>query len=234
MACPVIDLSPAAAPFGVPGDVAELGRLFSPGMVLLSRSPRRLANLFIPGFWKHAAICTSGASPDSPGRVVEATVGRGVAERSLADFAHDKHDLAILRPMIPARALRDFAAEAVRRIGAAYDFGFSAAENGQYYCSKLVFDCLRAVLGCEPFSLRTRLGRRLVTANDFYEERGCFDVVLETRLGTSGSRSSQPLSISDLRMSASISSHSASTSRSRPSHPGTGCTVPPVTARACV
>jgi hypothetical protein len=174
---------PAPSPFGAAGADTQLARLLSPGMVLLSRTRLHLGNLLIPGYWKHAAIYTLDGSSVGSGRVVEATVERGVAERSLADFIRDKHDLAILRPRLSPWALRRLADEAVQRIGAAYDFGFVDDDNGHYYCSKLVFDCLRAVLGREPFAPPRRWGRRLVTAHDLYEQRGWFAVVLNLASG---------------------------------------------------
>jgi hypothetical protein len=170
---------PTASRFGGAGEETHLRGLLSPGMVLLSRTRFRPGNLLVPGYWKHAAIYSSDSGARGLGCVVEATVERGVVETPLADFMRDKQDVAILQPTIPRTALRNLASEATKRIGAPYDFGFVDSDNGRYYCSKLVFDCLRAVMGRVPFPLRCLWGRRVVTANDLYEQRHCFDIVYE-------------------------------------------------------
>ncbi len=168
--------------FGFGAEVTELERLLSPGMVLLSRSPLRFANLVVPGYWKHAAICTSDGSAHGAAQVVESTVERGVAEVSLADFVEDKQALTILRPRVPRKALQSIAAEARNRIGAGYDFGFVDGDNGHYYCSKLVFDCLKSAMGHEPFPQRWHWGGpRGHRERPVHEQRHCFEVVFEAR-----------------------------------------------------
>jgi Permuted papain-like amidase enzyme, YaeF/YiiX, C92 family len=174
-----------AAPSGFADDAEHqrLARHLAPGMVVVSRSRLHLGNLFLPGFWKHAAICvdTPGASGKHRApRIIDATAHRGVAEVSLERFLSDKHHVAVLRPrIVRCDRIYEVAEEARKRLGALYDFSFAAQPNGRYYCTKLVVDCLRAAMGRSPFPNRRHWGGEGITANDLYEQRDAFEVVFE-------------------------------------------------------
>jgi uncharacterized protein YycO len=109
-----------------------------PGDIVLSRIRWHLTNLFIPHFWKHAAIvCKDGA-------IIEAT-GEGVHKTNLFDFISTKDYLIVMRLRTPNKALAlNAAIEAEKLIGKEYDYQFSC-NNEQYYCSELVYLSYRNV-----------------------------------------------------------------------------------------
>jgi uncharacterized protein YycO len=128
-----------------------------PGDILLEKTPFRLTDLMIPGYWGHAAIWV-GTEPelralgiwDHPAvrphhravrqgkRIVEA-LRPGVTINSLAHFLN-VDDLAVLRSRHPdpavqaARVVRAF-----RQVGKAYDFNFDVQTTDRIVCSELVY-----------------------------------------------------------------------------------------------
>lgn len=110
-----------------------------PGAVLITRVNGELANLFIPGFYKHAAIV---GSHDSSGDirdiyVIEATT-HGVKKTDLITFMTAKDSVALLYPCF-CDSMAMLAASDIcqRQTGMAYDFKFEP-NNNAFYCSELI------------------------------------------------------------------------------------------------
>ncbi len=134
----------ARIPVGLPG------RLL-PGMVLLSHKKYELTNLFIPGYWTHAALV---ACSDE---VLEA-VSAGVTRRSLADFVSHADDVLVLRPAFCGpEEMRMAVRRAGQYLGLPYNFLFNPSE-GSCYCSELV---CRAYEGAWPATAGMRPGDSL-------------------------------------------------------------------------
>ncbi len=79
--------------------------------------------------------------------IVDATTGRGVARYPLEDFIRDFSEGADNQPVFELarlkgesrKALRSYVQRAKSHIGLPYDYHF-LPDNGQYYCSELVYD----------------------------------------------------------------------------------------------
>lgn len=103
------------------------------GDVLLSKSLGRLSNCFIPGFYKHAAICVS------PFSVVEAT-SDGVIETTLFDFCASKDYVKLIKPTrFTKDQVIDACDAAYGRLGKKYDFIFEDCDEA-FYCTELIVD----------------------------------------------------------------------------------------------
>ncbi len=96
------------------------------GDVLLSRERWHFTNLFIPGYWSHAAIYGDGM-------VIEA-IGTGVQMVAFEDWITKKHSWCILRPAGDGMSAWSKAFEA---LGDGYDYTFGSAAKA-FYCSGLV------------------------------------------------------------------------------------------------
>lgn len=132
-----------------------------PGDIVLSRIRWHLTNLFIPGFWKHAAIICHD------GNIIEATA-EGVHKTSLFDFVSTKDYLCVLRLKTANRAIPSKASlQAENMIGADYDYEFES-NNQAYYCSELVAAAYQ-LEGIELVKTDSVLGRQEIMPAAFRE-----------------------------------------------------------------
>jgi uncharacterized protein YycO len=130
------------------------------GTVLLSRTDGEFGNLFIPGFWGHAAIY------DGDRTVVEA-VGAGVVETDLVEFLMKKDYVRALVPTFASREQMDAAYRRARtQKGKPYDYRFQTSDVSSWYCSELIqWAYVKEVPGME-FASRETLGVVTVTPED--------------------------------------------------------------------
>jgi hypothetical protein len=154
-----------------------LAQGLAPGDILLEKTPFRLTDLMIPGYWGHAAIWV-GSEPelralgvwDHPAvrphhhairqgkRIVEA-LRPGVTLNSLAHFLN-VDDLAVLRPQQPDRDLQAArVVRAFRQIGKAYDFNFDVETTDRIVCSELVYQVYTEL----PWPTSRALGRATIS-----------------------------------------------------------------------
>jgi len=141
-------------------DCLKIADLAEPGDVLLSQNEGELSNIFIPGFWKHAAVYTGKYE------VTEA-IGKGVSRCHLIDFAMKKDFVSLWRPLFASKEQRKNAAEAAKlEIGRPYDYEFQSG-NKAFYCSELVYSAYDVAMGGKsPFEMRPRYGIMTVTPMD--------------------------------------------------------------------
>jgi uncharacterized protein YycO len=106
--------------------------LLHPGMVILTHKEYEFTNLFIKGYWTHAAMAVSHD------QIVEAT-GNGVEARSLHDFIICHDDYIILRPTFCGPDTMVRASEYVRQVvGFPSNYRFMPGGRN-FYCAELVY-----------------------------------------------------------------------------------------------
>lgn len=147
------------------------------GDVLLEKTPFRLTDLMIPGYWGHAAIWVGSETElrelgvwDHPAvrphqermrrgkGVVEALRG-GVVLNSFAHFLN-VDDLAVLRPPQPDRAVQAArVVRAFRQLGKAYDFNFDVESTDRIVCSELIYQVYTEM----PWPTSKQLGRATIS-----------------------------------------------------------------------
>ena len=131
------------------------------GDVLLSHNEWNLSNLFIPGFWKHAAMFRKN-------KIIEA-VGRGVVnDMHILKWLMNHDNVAVLRPVFANKDERNLAADIANvQAGKPYDFELSPGVQASY-CSELIFwSYQRAMRGESPFTMRETMGVETVVPSDF-------------------------------------------------------------------
>ena len=170
-----------------PGKVDEgvhrqLESLLQPGDVLICRHDRALTNLFLPGFWPHAALYIgSETDRDRLGieigderkarwsgdrRVLEA-LKDGVLFRPLEETL-EVDAVAVIRPQLDPSDVARALSRVAEHEGKLYNFDFDFFRSDRLVCTEVVY---RAFDGLGPISipLRERSGRQTLSAEDLLD-----------------------------------------------------------------
>lgn len=108
-----------------------IGNKLKPGMVVLSHKNYELTNLFIKGYWTHAAMVVSN------NEIVEA-LSSGVMKNEVNSFFSKSDDFIILEPTVFDADIRNKAISYIKtKIGSPYNFSFIQCDD-KFTCSDLV------------------------------------------------------------------------------------------------
>lgn len=193
-------IKPSGAPKRVTADVqARVTQICQPGDVFVTRHDDALSNLFLPGFWPHAALYIGTAEQ-------RAALGLPVidpAKHHHADrivFFESKKDgvlfrpiedtlaldmFVVLRPTLTRGDLRDALTKGMSHVGKLYDFSFNFASAERLACTELVYRTYHKA-GAIEFTLSEMAGRKCLSAEDLLNQglrSGAFDVVALYGLG---------------------------------------------------
>lgn len=157
----------------------KLGKLLQPGDIIVTRHDDAATNLFLPGFWPHAALYIGteeqrnqlGLTPivhESPELVstLEA-LKDGVRFRPLSStLAVDA--CVIIRPKLKADQIRESLTRAISHEGKDYDFEFDFRRSDKLVCTEVPY---RAYHRCGQidFELSERAGRLCLSAEDLLD-----------------------------------------------------------------
>ncbi|MDH5784353.1 MAG: YiiX/YebB-like N1pC/P60 family cysteine hydrolase [Chromatiales bacterium] len=143
--------------YGNSAQLTEIEALLQPGDILLEKTPFRLTDSFIPGYWGHVAVWSGSPQqlqemgiwehPFVASYHRELLAGRRVAEalRSGVTLSRLEHflnidDLLILRPVnIDREQLAGYVTNTLSHIGKEYDFNFDVETSDRIVCSEIVF-----------------------------------------------------------------------------------------------
>ena len=171
----------------------EIGDFLRPGDVIITRHAKALTNLFIPGFWPHAAFYIGkreqidGAMISMQPQIDALWAGDicvlesrkdGVRLRPLTDtLSVDK--FVVLRPNLDLKIVHQAIGRALQHQGKMYNFDFDFFNSDRVVCTELVY---RAYDGLEgvSFPLSERAGRKTLSAEDlidFAVDSGTFSPV---------------------------------------------------------
>jgi hypothetical protein len=166
----------------------EVAALLRPGDVIVARHDRAMSNLFLPGYWPHAALHVGGpdaarslcvkVDPDraarwvDPLRILEARKD-GVRLRALDDtLAVDA--FAVIRPALAAPQVARAIANALGHEGKLYNFDFDFFTDDRLVCTEVVYRAYEGIGGI-TIPLVRRGGRMTLSAEDL------LDVAVEGR-----------------------------------------------------
>ncbi len=168
---------------------AELASLLRPGDVVVTRHDNALSNLFLPGYWPHAALHVGPPLPRGdfgveldreraarwvePFRVLEARKD-GVRLRAIDDtLAVDA--FTVIRPRLEPPKIAEALRCALTHEGKLYNFDFDFFTDDRLVCTEVVYRAYEGIGGIE-FRLRQRAGRLTLSAEDLLdmavEDRG--------------------------------------------------------------
>lgn len=166
----------------------EIRSHLKPGDVFVTRHDDALSNLFLPGFWPHAALYIGtptqrselGVSDrgDDFITVLEAKKD-GVKLRRLKEtLAVDA--FVVLRPKVTREELIEALTRALTHEGQLYDFVFDFRKSERLACTEVVYRSFHGV-GSWQLELTRRAGHTALSAEDLMEQglkKGLFEVVL--------------------------------------------------------
>lgn len=157
--------------------VNTLRQYLKAGDIILTYNSAQLTNLFIKGKWKHAAMyCPKEGKIEC---IIEAVSPR-VRAIGIYDFLMSKDKIAIVRFKDMDELARARAASLARmQQYKEYDFMFKLDSENRFYCSELIWYCLKNSVGIFNFELRKSLGEYTVTPTDFYLAKKYFEVIAE-------------------------------------------------------
>ncbi len=166
--------------YGRSNVLKELKGTLAAGDILLEKTPFRLTDKLIPGYWGHAAVWIGTERElrdlgiwDHPvvaryhdeireGRLVVEALRSGVEMNSLEHFLNID-SIGILRePGLDGQARADTILKALRQVGKPYDFNFDVESKGRVYCSKLVYLSYSGI----DWPTKKSLGRATFTPDD--------------------------------------------------------------------
>ena len=164
------------------GARCDLEKLLRPGDVLVTRHDHAFTNLFLPGYWPHAALYI-GSEDDrrrmqieldperdarwSGDRCVLEALKDGVLFRPLEEtLAVDA--VAVIRPQLDEAEVGRAIARAAEHEGKLYDFDFDFFRSDRLVCTEVIY---RAYDGLGPMRmpLTERSGRPTLSAEDLLD-----------------------------------------------------------------
>jgi len=172
---------------------AEIHSHLQPGDLFVTRHHQAVSNLFLPGFWPHAALyigtlenrqqlgisCSEEILKRCSGEieVLEAKKD-GVLFRPLKETFH-VDCVSIIRPQLNQEQLRECIESVLTHEGKLYDFSFDFTRADRMVCTEVIY---RAYEGVGPIQLplTERAGRLTLSAEDLLQQavkNDGFDVV---------------------------------------------------------
>jgi hypothetical protein len=177
-----------------PEVMATVRPLLRAGDVLVTRHDDAMSNLFLPGFWPHAALYIGSVEErDRLGvsRDVKEGCGRdgicfleakkdGVLFRPMSDTMQ-VDAFMVLRPQLESAEVAEALARAMSHEGKLYDFSFDFCMADRLACTELIYRGYHRV-GAVSFELNRHSGRSCISAEDLIDQAlrsGAFKKVLD-------------------------------------------------------
>jgi len=160
--------------------LAEVSTTLKAGDILLEKTPFRLTDKLIPGYWGHAAVWIGSEAElkelgiwNNPivaqhhdeirqGRLVVEALRSGVEMNTLQHFLNIDSIGVLRKPDQSREARAATVIQALRQVGKPYDFNFDVESKERVYCSKLVY----LSYGGVDWPTKRSMGRTTFTPDD--------------------------------------------------------------------
>jgi uncharacterized protein YycO len=158
----------------------EVRETLRAGDILLEKTPFRLTDKLIPGYWGHAAIWIGTEQElkelgiwDNPlvvkhredirgGRLVVEALRSGVEMNTIDHFLNIDSFGILRKPGSSGEERARTVIQALRQVGKPYDFNFDVESKGKVYCSKLIYLSFSGI----DWPTKKSLGRTTFTPDD--------------------------------------------------------------------
>ena len=145
----------------------SIGAFMQSGDVIVTRHAKALTNLFIPGFWPHAALYVGAQADRSAALCVMEARKDGVRLRPLHDtLAVDA--FVVLRPQVDKKNIGRAIERAFSHEGKLYNFDFDFFNSDRVVCTELIYRSYDGVDNLQ-IPLNERAGRKVLSAEDLLD-----------------------------------------------------------------
>ncbi len=160
----------------------QISQFLKPGDVLVTRHAVALTNLFMPGFWPHAALYVGTPEQrDALGVVVAQekaslwgadictleALKDGVRLRTLESTLSVDY-FVVLRPQVSDGLIAKAIERGVAHVGKGYNFDFDFFSSDRLVCTEVVYRAYDGLEGIE-FPLTERAGRKTLSAEELLD-----------------------------------------------------------------
>ncbi len=145
----------------------SIAGFLQPGDVIITRHAKALTNLFIPGFWPHAALYVGASEQREAGNCVLEARKDGVRLRPLQDTL-SVDAFVVLRPNLDPESIGKALERAFMHEGKMYNFDFDFFNSDRVVCTELIYRSYDGLDGLQ-IPLHDRAGRKVLTAEDFLD-----------------------------------------------------------------
>jgi len=153
---------------------AEIKPHLKPGDIFVTRHDDAMSNLFLPGFWPHAALWLGGEDYDFLEAKKDGVLLRDMQETLEVDA------FVVLRPKLSIDEMEQALTSVRSHAGKLYDFIFDFSTADRLVCTEVVYRCYHGV-GSIDFILGQQAGRYCLSAEDLLNQsivNGWMDVVM--------------------------------------------------------
>jgi len=162
--------------------IATVEPMLRAGDIFITRHDDAVSNLFLPGFWPHAALYIGNQDErDDLGVELPASDSRclknfrfleskkdGVLFRSMDETLH-VDAFMVLRPRLDAEQRAEALVRAMSHEGKLYDFMFDFRKSDRMACTEVVYRGYHGI-GPVSFELKQHTGRPCLSAEDLIEQ----------------------------------------------------------------
>ncbi len=161
---------------------AEIQAILKPGDIFITRHSRALTNLFLPGYWPHAALYVGYETDrarfeiEAPSKYLKHWSGRNCTFEALKDgvrFRTLEETLSVdafvvIRPNFSEQDIAKALARVSKHVGKGYNFDFDFFRSDQLVCTEVIY---RAFDGINNsfIPLTERMGRKTLSAEDLLD-----------------------------------------------------------------
>ncbi len=160
-----------------PEILSEISQKLKPGDIIITRHDDALSNLFLPGYWPHAAFYMGNPaqlealnivnSPSPEHEIIESKKD-GVKFRPLNETL-SVDSFVVIRSRMSENFLTQAIQTAMSHAGKRYDFLFDFTKANRLACTELVYRAYHGVNDLQ-FSLNERSGRMCISAEDLIDQ----------------------------------------------------------------
>jgi hypothetical protein len=147
--------------------LSSIAEFLQPGDVIVTRHARALTNLFLPGFWPHAAFYVGQREQREVEKCVIEARKDGVLFRPLNDTL-SVDAFVVLRPNLDAKLVGQAIERAFLHEGKMYCFDFDFFNSDRMVCTEVVYRSYDGLADLQ-FPLSERAGRKVLSAEDLLD-----------------------------------------------------------------
>jgi hypothetical protein len=147
--------------------LVSVAGFLQPGDVIITRHAKALTNLFMPGFWPHAALYVGTHEQREDENCVLEARKDGVRLRPLHETL-SVDAFVVLRPNLDSEIIDQAIERAFLHKGKMYNFDFDFFNSDRIVCTELVYRSYDGLAGLQ-IPLNERAGRKILSAENLLD-----------------------------------------------------------------